>query len=83
VNSVQVSTALTQTKVSIGANTCVGQIPVGGTCGITLTYTDKRLSSTTGLAYDTLTIHLATDAGQTNDFVQSCTDEVRVPRDPP
>ena len=83
VSSVKVTNVLKQAKVTLDSSTCLGQIQVGGTCSVTVTYKDTRLSSTTGLAYDTLTIHLESDAGQTNDFVQSYTDEVRVPRDPP
>jgi hypothetical protein len=73
----------TQAKASIvvDGTTCLGQVPVGGTCDVTVTYDDARLSSTTGLAYDTLTIHLATDAGLTTDFVQGATLQVRVPKD--
>lgn len=65
-------------RVSVSANTCIGGIAVGGTCSVTLHYTDKRLLSPSGLAYDTLTLHLASDAGQVQDFVLDTTDEVRV-----
>ena len=81
VTSVKATVVLKGAKVVINSNTCVGAIPVGGTCGVTVTYTDTRVSSTSGLAYDTLTIHLVSDAGQTIDFVQGYTDEVRVTPD--
>jgi hypothetical protein len=78
-----VSATKTQAKATIKVNstTCLGQLPVGGTCDVNVTYTDAKLSSTTGLAYDTFTIHLATDAAQTADFVQSATLEVKIPQD--
>jgi hypothetical protein len=80
ITSAKASTAVKQTKASIGSTTCIGVIPVGGTCDVTVTYSDGRLSSTTGLAYDTLTLHLTSDAARTKDFVQSYTIEVRTPR---
>jgi len=81
ISSVKASTALTQAKVTINSTTCNGSIPLNATCTVNVTYNDSKLSSTTGLAYDTLTIHLTSDAAQTKDFVQSYTDQVRVPRD--
>lgn len=80
INSVKASTAVKQTKASIGSTTCIGVIPAGGTCDMTVTYADGRLSSTTGLAYDTLTLHVTSDAAQTKDFVQSYTIQVHPPR---
>jgi hypothetical protein len=40
-----------------------------------------RVTSTSGLAYDTLTIHVISNAGVTDEFVQSYTDEVRITPD--
>ncbi len=66
------------TKVKIDNTTCTGLIPAGGTCSVALTYTDAGLTSPSGLAYDTLTIHLTTNAGVVSDFVQHFTLEVKV-----
>jgi hypothetical protein len=46
---------------------------VGATCSVTVIYDPTKLSSATGLAYDTLTIGVTSDAGQASDFVQSYT----------
>ncbi len=81
ITAVKASAAMKQSKVTVSGNTCIGQIPAGGTCGMTITYNDAKLSSTTGLAYDTLTIHLTSNAGVASDFVQSYTDVVRIPPD--
>src|SRR6267378_4243088 len=59
--------------VTVSSNTCTGQIPVGSTCAVSVTYDPTRLRSATGLAYDTLDISVISDAGQVNDFVQSYT----------
>jgi hypothetical protein len=68
-------------KVTIIANTCHGPIAVGATCTITIAYNPIRLSSPTGLAYDSLDISLTTDAGEAFDFIQRFTDIVRIPVD--
>jgi hypothetical protein len=81
ITAVHATVKLTGAKVTIGANTCTGTIAPGATCAVTVTYDDTKLSSTTGLAYDTLTIHVASNAGQANDFVQSYTDQVKIPPD--
>ena len=81
VTAVKATTTLKKATATINATTCLGQIPVGGTCDVTVTYNDMRLSSVTGLAYDTLTIHLTSDAGHAADFVQGYTDEVKIPQD--
>jgi uncharacterized repeat protein (TIGR03803 family) len=57
----------------VTGTTCNGQIPVGSTCSLTITYDPTRLQSPTGLAYDTLDIAVVSDAGQVHDFVQSYT----------
>ena len=62
-----------QGVATVNATTCAGQIPVGSTCAVTVTYDPSRLHSATGLAYDTLDVNAITDAGQTHDFVQSYT----------
>ena len=53
--------------------TCFGTVPVGSTCTITVRYDPTRLHSPTGLAYDTLTVHLGTDAGLAVDWAQRYT----------
>jgi hypothetical protein len=50
----------------------------GATCDVTVSYGFSTLRAPSGLAYDTLTLHLASNAGQVNDFVQSYTLEVPV-----
>jgi hypothetical protein len=61
--------------VTVSGNTCTGQVQVGSTCAVTVTYDPTRLrSDETGLAYDTLDISVITDAGQARaDWVQSYT----------
>ena len=44
---------------------------------VTVTYDPTKLRTATGLAYDTLTIGVTSDAGQTPDFVQSYTITVK------
>jgi hypothetical protein len=60
-------------KAALVSTTCVGQIAQGATCSITATYDPRKLQSATGLAYDTLTIGVTSDAGQASNFVQSYT----------
>lgn len=81
VKSVKATTSLTATTVTIDSTTCNGAIPAGGTCDVTVTYNDAGLTSPTGLAYDGVTIHVVSDAGVTDDFVQRYTDEVALPVD--
>jgi hypothetical protein len=73
--------AVTIHHPALNSTTCVGEIPVGSTCGITVTYNPWWLSSPTGLAYDTLTIAVTSDAGEAYNFVQRYTISVRVPTD--
>ena len=60
-------------QVTVASTTCSGQLAVGSTCAVTVVYDPTRLRSTTGLAYDTLDIHVNSDAGQAVDFVQRYT----------
>ena len=46
-----------------------------------MTYDARKLSSPTGLAYDTLTTGVASDAGQAADFIQRYTVVVKVSDD--
>ena len=68
VASVQASALAGQASVS--STSCSGQIAIGTTCSATVIYDPTALRSPTGLAYDTLDIHVNSDAGQTVDFVQ-------------
>jgi hypothetical protein len=74
-------TSALRAKVSVSSSTCLGAIPVGATCSVTVTYDPTKLRSTTGLAYDTLTIGVTSDAGQSHDFIQSYTITVPKPVD--
>ena len=58
---------------AVAGSTCIGETLVGATCSVTVIYDPTKLSSATGLAYDTLTIGVTSDAGQASDFVQSYT----------
>ncbi len=69
------------TRLVVTSTSCTGLIPAGATCVVALTYTDTGLTAPSGLAYDTLTIHLLTNAGVTADFVQRVTDIVSLPTD--
>jgi hypothetical protein len=62
---------------AVNSTNCVGQTPVGSTCSLTVTYDPTKLRSATGLAYDTLTIAITSDAGQGQNFVQSYTITVK------
>lgn len=79
VKKVKASTSLTLTSVTIDSTTCSGKIPAGGTCDVTVTYDNSKLTSPTGLAYDALTIQITSNAGVTDNFVQRYTDEVALP----
>jgi uncharacterized repeat protein (TIGR03803 family) len=58
---------------SVTGTTCFGTVSVGSACTITVRYDPTRLQSPTGLAYDTLTVHLGTDAGLAADWAQHYT----------
>jgi len=60
-------------KVTLKNTTCSGQIKVGATCSISVTYDPTLLTGTDGLAYDTLRIDLTSDAAASHDFVQNYT----------
>ncbi len=61
----------------VQSTTCKGQIPVGSACSVTVIYNPLLLRSTTGLAYDTLTVNVVSDADQVPAFVQSYTIQLR------
>jgi hypothetical protein len=67
--------------VTVKSTTCTGQTAVGATCSVTVTYDPTKLRTATGLAYDTLTIGVTSDAGQTPDFIQSYTITVKLSDD--
>jgi hypothetical protein len=58
---------------SVSGTSCTGMIAVGSTCAITVRYDPTPLQSPTGLAYDTLTIHLNADSAQSVDWAQRYT----------
>ncbi len=58
---------------SVTGTTCFGTVPVGSTCTVSVRYDPTRLQSPTGLAYDTLTVHLGSDAGIAVDWAQRYT----------
>lgn len=58
---------------SVTGTTCFGTAPVGSTCTITVRYDPTLLKSPTGLAYDTLTVHIGADAGLAVDWAQRYT----------
>jgi hypothetical protein len=57
----------------VDSTTCIGEIPVGATCVVTVTYDPTYLRSASGLAYDTLEVSVASDSGQADDFIQGYT----------
>jgi hypothetical protein len=67
-----------QARAHVIGTTCIGTLPVGATCDVTVRYNPVQLSSPTGLAYDTLTVSVSSNAGQANDFIQSYTIQVRI-----
>jgi hypothetical protein len=60
-------------RASVSSTTCTGQIAVGATCSATVIYDPSGLRSPTGLAYDTVTVHVNADAGPIPDFAQRFT----------
>jgi hypothetical protein len=65
-------------KATVQSTTCVGQVAVGATCSVTVTFDPTKLRSATGLAYDTLTVSVISDSGQAPAFVQSYTITVKL-----
>lgn len=72
-NVSSVAVSVTNGKVRVKSTTCSGEIAVGQTCDITVIYNPNRLCSPTGLAYNTTTIDVTTDAPVANPFVQGYT----------
>ena len=68
-----VTSGVTSGKLGKTTTTCSGEIPVGQTCEVTVIYNPTRLCSPTGLAYNTLTINVASDAPVSDPFTQSFT----------
>jgi hypothetical protein len=60
-------------KIALKSTTCIGQIKVGATCSVTVTYDPTLLTGTDGLAFDTLRIDITSDAAASHDFIQSYT----------
>jgi hypothetical protein len=70
-HSVQVSAQLGAALMI--SNSCKGQIPSGASCSVIVLYNPLKLCSTTGLAYDTLTVTPVSDAGEPTSWAQSYT----------
>lgn len=68
-------------SATLQGTTCIGALAAGSTCSVTVAYDPTQLSSATLLAYDTLTVSVASDAGQAQDFVQSYTIVLTQPLD--
>jgi hypothetical protein len=60
-------------KAAVKSATCLGRVTMDATCSITVTYDPTKLTPPTGLAYDTLIIHLTSNAGVAHDFIQKYT----------
>ncbi len=65
-------------KATVRKTTCIATIAPPKGCAITVVYDPTSLMSPTGLAYDTLTVAVTSNAGQANDFVRSYTISVRI-----
>jgi hypothetical protein len=65
--------ARSQGGAVVDSTTCIGEIPVGATCAVTVTYDPTHLRAESGLAYDTLDVGVVSDAAQADDFVQRYT----------
>ncbi len=81
VSVLRASSKLRGVKVTINSTTCIPIVAPASNCDVNITYDDTKLTSGSGLAYDTLTIHLVSNAGVGSDFVQSYTDQVKIPPD--
>ncbi len=66
---------------TVQSTTCVGQIAIGSTCSVTVKFDPTKLRTASGLAYDTLTVGVISDAGQPSDFIQSYTIAVKLADD--
>ncbi len=56
---------------SLISTTCSGEIAVGATCTVTVSYDPTQICSTSRLGYDTMSIGVTSNTGQALDFVQS------------
>ena len=70
-------TSVTPTAVqgvaTLKSTTCNGEINVGKTCSITVTYDPTKITSGTGLGADTLRIDINSNAGEAHDYIQNLT----------
>ncbi|HEX2590708.1 MAG TPA: hypothetical protein VHL34_04405 [Rhizomicrobium sp.] len=60
-------------KAVVRSTNCVGSLNTGATCNVAIKYNPMKFCSPTGLAYDTLSLQVTSNAGQANDFVQHYT----------
>jgi hypothetical protein len=63
-------------SAAIETTTCFGQIEPNTTCSITVKCDFTKLTSPSGLAYDTLRVAMKSDAGAGHDFIQNYTIDV-------
>ncbi len=73
VNITAVKPGATTGAVTLKKTDCIGQIDVGKTCSVTVSYDATKLTSPTGKASDTLRIDITSDAGASHDFIQNFT----------
>lgn len=76
ISAVSETTALARSHMV--ATSCVGVLPPGTSCSITIYYDPARLAYPTGLMYDTLTVTVQSDAPQIATFSSRFTIRVRV-----
>jgi len=60
-------------RAALETTNCSGRIEPDATCSITIKYDPSKLTSPSGLAYDTLRISLKSDAGAAYDFTRPYT----------
>jgi hypothetical protein len=60
-------------KVTLKSSTCEGEIKVGSTCVIGVTYDPTGITSATGAVADTFRIAVVSDAGEPVDYIQKLT----------
>jgi hypothetical protein len=72
-NITEVVPSATLATATLKSTTCIGEIEVGKTCSISVTYDPTKVTSSLGLAFDTFRIDVTSDAGEGHDFVQLIT----------
>ena len=75
----KVQASALQGSASVKGTTCLGHTKPGATCTVTVLYDPSALCSETGLAYDTVTVHVLSDAEQQPTLVERFTIDGVVP----